>query len=44
MVKSVKLKRKQEAPVAKAEPQQAEGKKHRVFYLLALEWLCFLCY
>ncbi|ASW35522.1 TPA: cell division protein FtsI [Mannheimia haemolytica] len=27
MVKSVKLKRKQEAPVAKAEPQQAEGKK-----------------
>ncbi|TRC48239.1 cell division protein FtsI [Mannheimia haemolytica] len=27
MVKSVKLKRQQEAPVAKAEPQQAEGKK-----------------
>ncbi|VEI74221.1 Peptidoglycan synthase FtsI precursor [Mannheimia haemolytica] len=27
MVKSVKLKRKQGAPVAKAEPQQAEGKK-----------------
>ncbi|GAB1672996.1 penicillin-binding transpeptidase domain-containing protein [Mannheimia haemolytica] len=27
MVKSVKLKRKQEAPVAKAEPQQAKGKK-----------------